>query len=392
MTKKVKILIITMITIAIGYLGVNYFSKDDSPEIEYKTEKVTRGDIQSAISVDGRIVFDTWDLEFLNPGTVESIDVNLGDSVEKGQIIAKSDSSSEDNKVSQSRAELNSSILNAERLSKEGVDYEIKKKAYDAAKEKEDNEDDLYDKNVELYGEDSTQALSQKIKKESAEADIKNAKKQLEQVEESYKNAKYQIEKSRASYASSQEAYDNYEITSPVSGVVVAQINGTIGSVVGGDKTSTTDPFVVLVDPESFWFESYVEDVEALRISSGMKAYVELDAYPDKTIQGEVIFVSPVAELDSNDLATYKVIVSMNDPDFELLSDMAGSSNLVSEEVKDVLKISNSAVKTKNGKQVVIVREGGELKERIIKTGFTNGKIVEVESGLKMGEEVIIVK
>ncbi|MCK4635840.1 MAG: efflux RND transporter periplasmic adaptor subunit [Candidatus Moranbacteria bacterium] len=391
--KKHKKKIFYTLGILIFIIGIYFifFKKDTSSELEYDVEKVIKGNIQVAISVDGSIIFDTWNMEFLNPGTVENIYVNLGDIVNKNKVLASSDSSYEDNKIAQSKADLESSRLNSERLSEEGVDYKIKKDSYKAAKEKEDNEDDLYDKYVELYGKDSSQALAQKTKKDSAEADIKNAKKQLEQVEESYQNSKYQLEKSQASYVASKEAYDKYEITSPVDNVLVAQINGTIGSVVGGDKTSS-EPFIVLVDPESFWFESYVEDVEALQIESGMKTYVELDAYPDQQFEGEVIFVSPVAELDSNDLASYKVIISVKEIDEKFLSDMAGSADLISKEVRDVLIISSEAVRDKGGKKIVIVKTENGFENREVTTGFTNLKEVEIKSGLKVGEEVIIVK
>ncbi len=391
--KKHKKKIFYTLGILIFIIGIYFifFKKDTSSELEYDTEKVVKGDIQTAISVDGSIIFDTWKMEFLNPGTVNNIYVKLGDKVNKNKVLASSDSSSEDNRVAQSRADLESSVLNSERLSKEGVDYKIKKDTYKAAKEKKDNEDDLYDKYVELYGKDSSQALSQKIKKDSAEADIKNSKKQLEQIEESYQNSKYQLEKSQSSYAASQEAYDKYEITSPVDNVIVAQINGTIGSVVGGDKVSG-DSFIVLVDPESFWFESYVEDMEALQIEPEMKTYIELDAYPEQKFEGQVIFVSPVAELDANDLASYKVIISINESDKKFLSDMSGTADLVSGEVKDVLVISSEAVRSKDGKKIVIVKTENGLENREVTTGFTNLKKVEIKSGLKVGEEVIIVK
>ncbi|MCK5080904.1 MAG: efflux RND transporter periplasmic adaptor subunit [Candidatus Moranbacteria bacterium] len=388
--KKIFVTVLAIFLLGGGYFS--FFAKNDGEELKYETEKVVKGVIQSAIAVDGKIIFDTWNLEFLNSGTVESIEVSLGDVVQKGQVLARSDSSTEDNKVAQSKSDLNSSALDAERLSREGVDYEIKKKAYEAAQEKEDNEDDLYDKYVELYGEDSTQALAQKIKKDSAEAEVKNTKKQMEQVEESYQDAQYQLTKSQLAYTASQEVYSDYEIDSPVDGVVVAQINGTIGSVVGGDKTTTSEPFMVLVDPKSFWFETYVEDIEALKIESDMKAYIELEAYPDEKFEGKVVFVSPVAEVDANDLANYKVIISIVDTDLQFLSDMAGSADLVSSEVRGVLTVSNSAVKNVEGRQTVIIKNGENFEEREIKTGFTNGKKVEVKFGLEVGETVVIVK
>jgi multidrug resistance efflux pump len=274
--------------------------------------------------VDGTIIFDTWNLEFLNSGIVEKINISLGDNVKKDQVLAVLDASAESNRIAQSTAELRTSVANKDRLSEEGVDYKIKKKSYSATKDRLEAEDDLYDEYVDLYGKDSTQALAQKIKKKSADADRENAKKQLEQVTVSYENAQYQVDKNSAAYRQALQAYDNYEITAPVNGAVVAQINGTEGSVIISSNNNTAEPFIVLVDPNSFWFEAYVEDVEALKIVADMKTYINLDAYSDEEFQGHVIFVSPVAELDANDLATYKVIIAVDGVDVPLLSDMFG--------------------------------------------------------------------
>jgi len=394
--KKAKVIKIVGTVVVVGLVayGILYFGflKKDASELEFTTEKVLKGNIQSSISVDGTIVFDTWNLEFLNSGIVQTVDVELGDEVEKDQVIAVLDASAESNRIAQSTADLNASIANRDRISEDGIDYELQEERYDAAKDKEDAEDDLYDEYVDLYGKDSTQALSQKVKKEAAEDDVEIAKKQLEQVEVSHDNAQYQVDKSSAAYRQSLQVYDDYEITAPVNGAIIAQINGTEGSVILNNNNSGTEPFIVMVDPDSFWFETYVEDVEALKITPNMKAYITLDAYPNEEFEGHAIFVSPVAELDSNDLATYKVIIAVDDIEEPLLSDMFGSAELVSEEVRDVLMISSSAVTNKNGKKVVIIKTANGFEEKEVQTGFTNGKKVEITSGLQVGEEIVIIK
>ncbi len=386
--------LVGVLSIVIGVVSYFLFftSSNKSDDLKYETIAVTRGDIQTALSVDGKIIFDTWNLEFLNSGVVKSVNVKLGDKVEKDQILAVLDAANETDRVAQSQAELNSSVATRDNLSTEGIDYKIKKKVYSATKDKLDDEEDLYDEYVDEYGKSSTQARAQKVKVTSAESDVKIAKKQLEQVEVSYENAKYQVEKSRAAYRQSLQAYDDYEITAPVGGAMVAQINGSEGSVILNNNNNTTEPFIVLVDPESYWFEAYVEDVEALKITQDMKAYITLDAYPDDELEGHVIFVSPVAELDNNDLATYKVLIAINDTNKVLLDDMFGGVNLVSEEVSDVLKIPNEAVTNKNGVQYVIIETENGFEEKKIQIEFTNGKEVEVVSGINEGDKIVVIK
>jgi len=389
---KVRIILLLLIIAGAAYGGLVYFGMlgKETVEIEYKTEKVAKGNIQAAFSVDGKVVFDTWELEFINSGTIEKINVALGDTVKKGQVLAQVNASIEDDRLAQAQAGLNTSILNQERLSSDGVDYEIKKKAYESAKDSLDAENDLYDEYVSQSGKDSTQALAQKVKVRSAEADVDNAKKQLEQVKVSRQAAAYQVDEDNAAYSQVRKNYADYQIVSPVSGAQVAQINGTAGNVFSSNQG--TEPFIVLADPDSFWFEAYVEDVDALKITPDMKAYIKLDAYADREFEGKVIFISPIAEIDANDLATYKVVISMEKGEAKLLSDMAGSANLISQEVRDVLMVSNAAFKNKQGKQMVIVKKEGGFEEKEVQVGFTNGKQAEIISGLSAGDEVVIVK
>jgi len=392
--KKIKLIVAVIIVIGLGYFSLSYFGilGNNNAELEYKTEKVTKGNIQTAIAVDGNIVFDTWKLNFFESGTINKINVALGDKIKKGQVLAQLDASKEDSKVQQSSAELSTSILNKNTLASDGVDYEIKKKAYEYAKDRLDAEDDLYDKYVDSEGKNSTQALAQRVKVKLAEAEVANIKKQLEQVEAQYQGALYQVDKSAAALQQSRDNYRDYQIVAPVDGAVVAQINGTAGDIYISNQNTTAAPLMTLINPDSFWFEADVEDVDALKISQDMKAYINLDVYPDRKFEGKVIFVSPVAELDSNDLATYKVVIAIDSTDVKLLSDMTGSADLVSSEVRDVLMISNVAVKNKLGKQVVIIKKDGNFEEKEVQTGFTNGKTVEIKAGLNVGDEIVIVK
>ncbi|HAR99916.1 MAG: RND-like protein efflux transporter [Candidatus Moranbacteria bacterium GW2011_GWC2_37_73] len=363
---------------------------------QYVTEKVVRGDVAVSFSVDGKIVYEKWELDFINSGTVDKINVKLGDIVEKGQVLASIDIEKNSSQISQAKSELGASNIDLSRLSKDGVDYEMKKRAYEDAKDKLDKEEDLYDEYVQANGKDSTQSLAQKVKVSSAEADVNNAKYQMQQVEESYKKAQYELAKSSSAYNIALAGADNSNIISPKSDVIVDAINGNVGDIVSQSSNSSSESsagFLTLINHNNFWFESLVEDTDALKIQKDMLAYVKLDAYPDKKFEARVDFVSLIPEIDANGIPSYKVIITLtNKDDAKLLSDMAGSVELVSKEAKNVLMISNDAVKNVQGKQMVIVKKGDVFSEREIQTGFTNGKRVEIKSGLEQGEEVVITK
>ncbi len=394
MKKYIISAIVVIIAIGSWQLWKNNAEKKNN-DLQYTTEKVMRGDVAVSFSVDGRIVYEKWELSFLNSGIVESIDVKLGDIVKKGQILAGIDLEKTSSQVLQAKSELGASNIDLDRLSKNGVDYEMKKHAYDDAKDRLDREEDLYDEYVESGGKNSTQSLAQKVKVSSAEADVNNAKYQISQIEESYKKAEYELAKSSSAYSVALSGANDSRILSPKSGAIVDAINGNIGDIVQGNNSSSDNAagFMTLINQDNLWFEALVEDADALKIQQDMQAYISLDAYPNKKFEARVDFVSLIPEVDANGIPSYKVIVVLiNKDDTKLLSDMSGSVELVSKEAKNVLMISNDAVKSVQGKQKVVVKKGDVFSEREIQTGFTNGKKVEIKSGLEQGEEVVITK
>ena len=362
---------------------------------QYTTEKVMRGDVAVSFSVDGRIVYEKWELNFLNSGIVDNINVKLGDVVKKGQVLASIDIEKINSQVLQAKSELGASGVDLSRVSKNGVDWEMKKRAYDDAKDRLNREEDLYDEYVEIGGKNSAQSLAQKVKVSSAEADVNNAKYQIVQIEESYKKAEYELAKSSSAYSVALSGANDSRILSPKSGAIVDAINGNTGDIVQNNNSSSDNStgFMTLINQDNLWFEASVEDTDALKIQKDMQAYISLDAYPNKKFEARVNFVSLIPEVDANGIPSYKVIIILvNKDDTKLLSDMSGSVELVSKEAKNVLMISNDAVKNVQGKQKVVVKKGDVFSEREIQTGFTNGKKVEIRSGLEQGEEVVITK
>ncbi|QQS60919.1 MAG: HlyD family efflux transporter periplasmic adaptor subunit [Candidatus Moraniibacteriota bacterium] len=395
-----KKIVIIFIVIFIFFVGIWQFWKNDlkknTETPEYTIEKVVRGNVAVSFSVDGKVVYEKWELNFLNSGIVDTINVKLGDIVKKGQILASLDIEKSNNQALQAKSILEASYVDLDRLSKNGVDYKIKKVAYDDALDQLDKEEDLYDEYVQDNGKNSSQALAQKVKVSSAKADVNNAKYQMKQVEENYKKAKLESSKNSSTYALALENTNAFNIIAPRNDIVVDSIHGNVGDVATQNNTNSEDNnagFITLINKDNFWFEALLEDTDALKTQKDMLVSLTLDAYPDKEFEAKVEFISIVPEIDTNGLSSYKVIIQiLNNGDTTFLSDMSGSAEIISKEAKNVLMISNGAVKNVKGKQTVTLKNGDNFSEREIQTGFTNGKKVEIKSGLEQGDEVVILK
>lgn len=85
--------------------------------------------------------------------------------------------------------------------------------------------------------------------------------------------------------------------------------------------------------------------------------------------------------------------IKIKDPDPDLKDGMTCTVSFVIKEVLDSLMVPYQAVRIVDGKQVVtVVDQDGQMVEKQIKTGFTDGNQVEVLEGLQVNETVIYPK
>jgi macrolide-specific efflux system membrane fusion protein len=112
-----------------------------------------------------------------------------------------------------------------------------------------------------------------------------------------------------------------------------------------------------------------------------------LDAYPETKISAKVDQIAFEATTISN-VTTYIVDVLPKEIPSFMRSGMTANVKFFMDEKNDVLTVPNDAVKIQDGKSTVIVLQDGEQVEREIETGITDGKKIEVVSGLNEGDTV----
>src|ERR1039458_2543945 len=90
MTMKNRFILILILSVAvIGAGGFFYFSNGSSPDVMYRTEKITRGDIQVVVTATGTVSADTTvEVGTQVSGTIQKLYVDFNSKVKKGQIIA----------------------------------------------------------------------------------------------------------------------------------------------------------------------------------------------------------------------------------------------------------------------------------------------------------------
>ena len=113
--KKRTIIIIATLTLAIGAYTIYSFTK--KPELKYTTAEVVRGEILQTVSATGTVEAETkLNLHFMNSERIREINVKVGDSVKKDEVLAKLDTAQLISQLNKAKAGFNAARANLSKL------------------------------------------------------------------------------------------------------------------------------------------------------------------------------------------------------------------------------------------------------------------------------------
>lgn len=167
-------------------------------------------------------------------------------------------------------------------------------------------------------------------------------------------------------------------VKSPVAGVVSAR-SAKIGAIATG---AATPLFTVIRDGEIELKADVAED-DILKLAPGQKATVTLAGGAAK-LSGTIRLVEPTLDAQSR---LGRVYIGFDQPE-RARAGMFASAEIVTEE-KEGIVLPLSAVTTARGETVVRKVEDGVVRLVPVETGIQDGQVIEIVSGLAVGEEVV---
>lgn len=171
-----------------------------------------------------------------------------------------------------------------------------------------------------------------------------------------------------------------------------AKLDGIVLSLpsVEGEMTAGKPIVAQIGDPKKITASIQVSQTDISEIEVGQPVQLTFNAYPTQMLQGTVTDVQ-LAPTKANPVE-YTVYASIDtQEDVMLLEGMTFSAQLIQKQVKDVLCLSNKAIQLKDGKQIVLLMDKeGNIIEREIQTGFSDGRYSEILSGISEGEIVYV--
>jgi HlyD family secretion protein len=356
--------------------GAWYFFGRSSSGMRIITAKATEGPIVRSVTATGTVnPVIVVQLGTYVSGPITAIYKDYNAAVKKGELIAKIDPRPYQVTVDVAHATLANSIA---QLGKDTADLNYKKVTYD--------------RNQALYKEDS-------VSKDTLDSSYSAWQMDIAQVNLDHANIQQQTANVKAA-----ELNLNYtNIVSPVDGTVVSR-NVDVGQTVAASFQTPT-LFLIAQDLTKMQVDSNASESDIGYVQQGQKATFRVDAFPDRDFEGVVAQVRQ-APITVQNVVTYDVVVSVENPELLLKPGMTANVTIVTASKAKVVRVpidalrfappgeppaNSAALDGAPGQQTrVWVLENGKVTPVTITTGLSDGTWVEVAQGdVQAGERVV---
>lgn len=299
---KKKILIPVVSVVLVLAISAFYFaSAEKSEEVQYRLEKVSKGDIQVVVTATGSLsAVTTVQVGSQVSGILSKVNVDFNDHVKKDQIVAQIDPTF-----------LEASVRDAEAsLQRANAQFNESKRSYERTKT-------LLEKSL------------------ASQADYDAALSQYESNSAAQKQAVAQLERAKINlrYAT---------IKSPIDGVVISRAVD-VGQTVAASFSAPT-LFTIANDLTKMQVQASVDEADIGKVQENQDVTFTVDAYPEQTFKGTVRQVRLSPKLDQN-VVNYTVIIDVPNPDLKLMPGMTATVTILVTKKEGVLKVPTTALR-----------------------------------------------
>jgi len=178
-------------------------------------------------------------------------------------------------------------------------------------------------------------------------------------------------------------------LTTPIAGIVTNIDQPSSGI----NVTPATATFSV-VDPNSIYFKSKIDQEDVPKIKVGDKTTIKIDSFPASTFESKIIYIS-FSPVSGESSTVYEVRFELPVKNDELLYrlGMDGDAIISLKEVDSALTIPIDALHEETDQTYVLVKDSNQnLIKKYIKTGIETDTTVEVLEGLTENDQVVASK
>lgn len=450
--RKIAVVIVLLVLAGLAVVfaalgGTRLFSMNE--ETQYQTAVIARDDIAFKVGSSGNAhARQTAILTWKTSGEIANVAVQVGDSVQAGQLLASLDPASltsdllqargqlaeaqralsDLQEIQTTRAEAWNAVVSAQKAVNDtraevalldqpnasATNLEVAQAAYNLALSQVNTAEAMYSL-VQGQPLDSVPRLQAAAQLERAyrqrdnalinlqyaqskpddqtarkvKADMALAEANLEEAQREWERLKDGASPEDIRAAELQVESIEYNLAKAS---LNAPINGTVTELLmkNGDVVRNGTQALRIDDFSERHVVVQVPEVDIVLVQVGQPALLSFDALPGREFHGEVINVSRVGREDTSG-THFEVEVRMTDGDDSVQPGLTAAVNVIVEQRQDVIAIPNRALRRSNGQQVVYLLRGGVLTPVPVTTGLSDEANTELlEGGVQVGDVVVL--
>jgi HlyD family secretion protein len=373
-----------------GFSTINGASANIDPS---KLAAVEEGTMLRSVVATGKVEPITKvEIKSKANGIIERLFVDVDTVVRPGQVLAELDKENLTARLREARAN-----LQAAEAAHEAAVAQLKK-----------NEIEAESPDVAFASRNHARAqqlFDQKLVSQSA---LDEARTSLEQAENRQRAAAGQlviararvaeasanIAQARAAVERSEEELANATIKAPINATVLTrdvEVGSPVSSILNLGANATL--VMTLGDIEKVFVRGRVDEADIGQVRLGQPAKITTETFRERVFHGRVTQISPIG-VEKDNVTTFEVEVSIDNPGRELKANMTANAEIVLEEFPNSLLIPEAAVVYDSARSASVdvadptARNG---RRRVpVKVGVGNGTRIQVLSGVKAGDKVVL--
>lgn len=325
--------VIIFLFIVAGYFI--YRANTNKVNAEQKTYTLKRDTLRQTLSVSGEMnVDEKVALKFQSGGKLSWVGVKEGDYVKKGTMIASLDQRQLEKTLQK--------YLNTYSKQRQTFEQTV------------DNNDQL------------TLNLSQDLRNQ--------AQRLIDQGQSDLNNSVIDVEIQTL-------AKENTYLVSPIDGVVTR-----VGAPKAGMNVSITDQYEI-INPSTMYFSIAVDQTDVVKMYTGQRGTILLDAFPDDTLSGTVSSIGYIPETDETG-TTYEVKMMLDSYTFIPRVGMTGDVEFVMKELPNAVAVPLEYVEETEDKSYVYKKIDNKFTKLEVTIGPEYDGMVEIKQGLYEGDTI----
>lgn len=217
-------------------------------------------------------------------------------------------------------------------------------------------------------------------------------------LETALSNAEISLKNAKNSLTNVEKQLDNYNIKSPITGMV-AYKNNKLGDIISNFQSTSSKVMVTIVDNSVKKFEMEVDELDIAKVKVGQDVLITIDALNGQEYTGKVSNINTIGQSVAG-ITSYKVTVELENVP-EIYAGMNVDADIQISSLNNVVRVPLSAVRKGDVVYKKVADEAYQDEDTSVPMGYQKVKVeigqnnsdyIEIISGLNEGDVVLVDK